>query len=85
MPNRAFDSERRDRPALMRPPKRQEAPACRTGPSILNDASAAAEAPGGAGVPNRAFDSERRAAAEAPEAPACRTGPSTLNDATASH
>ena len=48
----------------MRPPKRLEAPACRTGSSPQNDAAdaldAAAEAPGGAGVPNRVFTSERR-------------------------
>jgi hypothetical protein len=53
---------------MMRPPKRLEAPACRTGTSPLNDATddpgingtTLAEAPGGAGVPNRDLTSERR-------------------------
>ena len=60
---------------MMRPPKRLEAPACRTGCPPQNDAAAvngaAAEAPGGAGVPNRVFASNdaaavNDAAAEAP-------------------
>ena len=48
----------------MRPPRRLEAPACRTGSSPQNDTlhgqvDAAAEAPGGAGVPTRVLTPER--------------------------